>query len=106
MNGQNAQESRREAHDAVDKGNINEQILDAFVKLSNRPMSSMHMADFLDLPYTTVRPRFSELSNAEWCKKHMNWNQALIKEEGRVEHQEARCKVTAYVLNLVGFKPE
>jgi hypothetical protein len=95
-------ESRREAHQKVDKANICEKILNAFVDLKNTPMSSMAMADFLGLPYTTVRPRFTELADAEWCARRMKWNQPLIKAVGRVDHPHARTKIAAFVLTLVG----
>lgn len=95
-------ESRREAHEKVDKVKLCEMVLNTFVDTNNRPMSSMVVADILGLPYTSIRPRFTELSNREWCIAHMKWNQALLKKVGRVPHPKSRTKVTAYVLTLVG----
>jgi hypothetical protein len=100
MNGQDAQESRRDAHESVDKKMVCHRILSTMQKVGY-PVNAYHVSYITGLPLTTLRPRFTELANAEWCKRHMNWNQAMIKEAGRVNVEGARCKVTAYVLTLV-----
>ena len=93
---------RREAHaDAVgSRDGIYRRILNVMHELACQDgINPLHVCDALGLPITSVRPRMTEMANAEFCLRKFNLKSALIRQSGFIHHPSAGSRrITGYVV--------
>lgn len=60
------------------------------------PCNALHIASMTGIPITSIRPRMTELSSKEYCKKMYGLKDSIIHPTHFMTHSKASCRVTGY----------